>query len=25
MEYEDSSDYISKRLKGTYNPRISGV
>ena len=25
MEYEDSSDYISKRLKGTYNPRLSGV
>ena len=25
MEYEDSSDYISKRLKGTYNPRITGV
>ena len=25
MDYEESSDYISKRLKGTYNPRISGV
>ena len=25
MEYEDSSDYISKRLKGTYNPKLSGV
>ena len=25
MEYEDSSDYISKRVKGTYNPKISGV
>ena len=25
MEYEESSDYISKRLKGTYNPRLSGV
>ena len=25
MEYEESSNYISKRLKGTYNPRISGV
>ena len=25
MEYEESSDYISKRVKGTYNPRISGV
>ena len=25
MEYEESSDYISKRLKGTYNPKTSGV
>ena len=25
MSYDKSSDYISKRLKGTYNPRISGV
>jgi len=25
MVYDKSSDYISKRLKGTYNPRISGV
>lgn len=25
MNYDKSSDYISKRLKGTYNPRISGV
>ena len=25
MTYDKSSDYISKRLKGTYNPRISGV
>ena len=25
MAYDKSSDYISKRLKGTYNPRISGV
>ena len=25
MEYEESSDYISKRVKGTYNPKISGV
>ncbi len=25
MKYDKSSDYISKRLKGTYNPRISGV
>ncbi len=25
MEYDESSDYISKRLKGTYNPRTSGV
>ena len=25
MKYERSSDYISKTLKGTYNPRISGV
>tara|TARA_S200000501_G_scaffold228133_1_gene213937 strand:- start:145 stop:846 length:702 start_codon:yes stop_codon:yes gene_type:complete len=25
MSYDQSSDYISKRLKGTYNPRISGV
>ena len=25
MDYDKSSDYISKRLKGTYNPRISGV
>ena len=25
MEYEESSDYLSKRLKGTYNPKISGV
>ena len=25
MEYEESSDYISKRLKETYNPRLSGV
>ena len=25
MNYDKSSDYISKRLKGTYNPRVSGV
>ena len=25
MDYDKSSDYISKRLKGTYNPRVSGV
>ena len=25
MKYDRSSDYISNRLKGTYNPRISGV
>ena len=25
MSYDKSSDYISKRLKGTYNPRVSGV
>ena len=25
MKYERSSDYISKTLKGTYNPRISGA
>ena len=25
MRYDRSSDYISNRLKGTYNPRISGV
>ena len=25
MSYDKSSDYISKRLKGTYNPRIKGV
>ena len=25
MSYDKSSDYISKGLKGTYNPRISGV
>ena len=25
MTYDKSSDYISKRLKGTYNPRISGA
>ena len=25
MTYDKSSDYISKGLKGTYNPRISGV
>ena len=25
MTYDKSSDYIAKRLKGTYNPRISGV
>ena len=25
MDYDKSSDYISKRLKGTYNPRILGV
>ena len=25
MEYEESSDYISKIVKGTYNPKISGV
>ena len=25
MKYERSSDYISKTLKGTYNPRTSGV
>ena len=25
MTYDKSSDYISKRLKGTYNPRVSGV
>ena len=25
MRYDRSSDYISNKLKGTYNPRISGV
>ena len=25
MNYEESTDYISDRLKGTYNPRIGGV
>ena len=25
MSYDKSSDYISKRLKGTYNPGITGV
>ena len=25
MNYDNSSDYISKKLKGTYNPRITGV
>tara|TARA_R100000426_G_C4793598_1_gene99643 strand:+ start:146 stop:805 length:660 start_codon:yes stop_codon:yes gene_type:complete len=25
MEYDESSDFIAKRLKGTYNPRLSGV
>ena len=25
MSYDSSSDYISKKLKGTYNPRIGGV
>ena len=25
MNYDNSSDYITKKLKGTYNPRISGV
>ena len=25
MKYDRSSDYISKTLKGTYNPRISGA
>ena len=25
MKYERSSDYISKTLKGTYNPRTSGI
>ena len=25
MTYDRSSDYISNKLKGTYNPRISGV
>ena len=25
MKYNDSSDYISNTLKGTYNPRISGI
>ena len=25
MKYERSSNYISKTLKGTYNPRISGA
>ena len=25
MTYEESTDYISDRLKGTYNPRIGGV
>ena len=25
MKYNDSSDYISNTLKGTYNPRSSGV
>ena len=25
MSYDKSSDYISKRLKGTYNPRIKGI
>ena len=25
MEYDESSEFISKKLKGTYNPRTSGV
>ena len=25
MNYKESSDYITNRLKGTYNPRISGA
>ena len=25
MNYKESSDYITNRLKGTYNPRTSGV
>ena len=25
MKYKESSDYITNRLKGTYNPRVSGV
>ena len=25
MNYKESSDYITNRLKGTYNPRISGI
>ena len=25
MEYDESSDFITKKLKGTYNPRTSGV
>ena len=25
MKYKESSDYITNRLKGTYNPRISGI
>ena len=25
MNYDNSSDYITNKLKGTYNPRISGV
>ena len=25
MEYDESSEFITKRLKGTYNTRISGV
>ena len=25
MRYEKSSDYISRRVKSTYNPRIGGV
>ena len=25
MKYKQSSNFISKTLKGTYNPRVSGV
>ena len=25
MNYKESSDYITNRLKGTYNPRTSGI